>query len=118
MPSLQRSTASAGDCPVLSVLWASRRLRRSERKIDVAGLADGLPAVERLGHGELARALLDDAGDAEEVLRPFRGGELRPAVLVRAAGSGDREVDVFGEWIGCEVVRDPIYDPSGERIRA
>jgi glycine cleavage system aminomethyltransferase T/glycine/D-amino acid oxidase-like deaminating enzyme len=28
------------------------------------------------------------------------------------------EVDVFGEWIGAAVQRDPLYDPSGERIRA
>jgi 4-methylaminobutanoate oxidase (formaldehyde-forming) len=28
------------------------------------------------------------------------------------------EVDVFGEWIGCEVAAEPLYDPTGERIRA
>jgi 4-methylaminobutanoate oxidase (formaldehyde-forming) len=28
------------------------------------------------------------------------------------------EIDVFGEWIGFEAVREPLYDPSGERIRA
>jgi glycine cleavage system T protein len=28
------------------------------------------------------------------------------------------EVEVFGEWIGCEVVRDPLWDPAGARIRA
>jgi 4-methylaminobutanoate oxidase (formaldehyde-forming) len=28
------------------------------------------------------------------------------------------EIDVFGEWIGASVVREPLYDPSGERIRA
>jgi glycine cleavage system aminomethyltransferase T/glycine/D-amino acid oxidase-like deaminating enzyme len=27
------------------------------------------------------------------------------------------EVDVFGEWIGASVEREPLYDPSGERIR-
>jgi hypothetical protein len=25
---------------------------------------------------------------------------------------------VFGRWIGCEVVREPLWDPEGERIRA
>jgi len=25
---------------------------------------------------------------------------------------------VFGEWTGAEVVRDPVYDPEGARIRA
>ena len=28
------------------------------------------------------------------------------------------EVEVFGDWIGAEVVRDPVYDPHGLRIRA
>jgi 4-methylaminobutanoate oxidase (formaldehyde-forming) len=28
------------------------------------------------------------------------------------------EIEVFGEWIPALVVRDPVYDPTGERIRA
>ncbi len=28
------------------------------------------------------------------------------------------EVEVFGEWIGFEVAREPLYDPKGERIRS
>jgi 4-methylaminobutanoate oxidase (formaldehyde-forming) len=28
------------------------------------------------------------------------------------------EIEVFGEWVGAEVVDDPLWDPSGERIRA
>jgi glycine cleavage system aminomethyltransferase T/glycine/D-amino acid oxidase-like deaminating enzyme len=28
------------------------------------------------------------------------------------------EIDVFGEWIGAEVSREPLYDPAGERIRS
>jgi len=28
------------------------------------------------------------------------------------------EVEVFGEWIGFEVAREPLYDPEGARIRA
>jgi 4-methylaminobutanoate oxidase (formaldehyde-forming) len=28
------------------------------------------------------------------------------------------EIEVFGEWIGFEVAREPLYDPKGERIRA
>ena len=59
-------------------------VRRGERQVDVARLADRLAAVERLGHGELARALLEDARDTEEVLRALRGRDLAPAVLERA----------------------------------
>jgi 4-methylaminobutanoate oxidase (formaldehyde-forming) len=28
------------------------------------------------------------------------------------------DVEVFGEWVGFEVVREPLYDPTGARIRA
>jgi len=28
------------------------------------------------------------------------------------------EVDIFGEWVGGEVAREPLFDPKGERIRA
>jgi hypothetical protein len=32
---------------------------------------------------------------------------------------GERgEVEVFGEWVGFEVQREPLYDPRGERVRA
>ncbi len=27
------------------------------------------------------------------------------------------EVDIFGEWIGGEVAREPLFDPQGERVR-
>ncbi len=28
------------------------------------------------------------------------------------------DVEVFGDWIGAEVVKDPVYDPEGARIRS
>jgi len=28
------------------------------------------------------------------------------------------EVEIFGEWVGCEVSAEPLYDPAGERIKA
>ena len=28
------------------------------------------------------------------------------------------EIDIFGEWIGFEVVREPMWDPEGSRIRS
>ena len=36
----------------------------------------------------------------------------------RAAFGTRGEVEVFGEWVGFEVVREPLYDPEGARIRA
>ena len=28
------------------------------------------------------------------------------------------QVDIFGDWIGGEIRADPLYDPTGERVRA
>ena len=55
-------------------------VRRRERDVDVARLADRLAVVERLEHRELARALLDRARDAEQVLGALaaRAGRARP----------------------------------------
>jgi len=36
----------------------------------------------------------------------------------RAAIGTRGDIEVFGEWVGAEVVREPLYDPAGERIRA
>jgi 4-methylaminobutanoate oxidase (formaldehyde-forming) len=36
----------------------------------------------------------------------------------RAAFGTRGEVEVFGDWIGFDVVREPLYDPEGARIRA
>jgi heterotetrameric sarcosine oxidase gamma subunit len=41
------------------------------------------------------------------------------AYLPPASPIGTRgEIDVFGEWVGFETVREPLWDPSNERIRA
>jgi 4-methylaminobutanoate oxidase (formaldehyde-forming) len=36
----------------------------------------------------------------------------------RAALGTCVEIEVFGDWIGAEIVKDPVYDPTGSRIRA
>jgi 4-methylaminobutanoate oxidase (formaldehyde-forming) len=28
------------------------------------------------------------------------------------------EVDIFGRWVGGELVKEPLFDPKGERVRA
>jgi 4-methylaminobutanoate oxidase (formaldehyde-forming) len=41
------------------------------------------------------------------------------AYLPPDAGIGTRgEIDVFGEWVGFEVAREPLWDPAGERLRS
>jgi 4-methylaminobutanoate oxidase (formaldehyde-forming) len=47
------------------------------------------------------------------------GRSIAYAYLPPEAGIGTRgDIDVFGEWVGFEVVREPLYDPAGERIRS
>ena len=58
---------------------------RGERDVDVARLLDRLAAVDRLGDRKLARPLLDQARDAEEVLRPLARAQRRPAFSKRRA---------------------------------
>ncbi len=64
--------------------------------------------------------------DGEVVGRVTSGGygfaverSIAYAYLPPAAGIGTRgEVDVFGEWTGFEVAREPLWDPAGERLRS
>jgi 4-methylaminobutanoate oxidase (formaldehyde-forming) len=35
-----------------------------------------------------------------------------------AATGASVEVEVFGEWVSAEVSAEPLWDPSGARIRA
>jgi glycine cleavage system aminomethyltransferase T len=38
---------------------------------------------------------------------------LPPEVEVGA----EAQVGIFGEWIGAQVAREPLYDPEGKRVR-
>ena len=69
-------------------------VRRGEWHVDVARLLDRLARVHRLDHGELAAALLEQARDAVEVLRPLAARQLRPAGPMRLTGRGHRPSDV------------------------
>src|SRR3712207_6917895 len=55
--------------PYTTLFRSVEEVRRGQRDVDVAGLADRLAVVQRLQDGELAGALLQDAGDPEQVLR-------------------------------------------------
>jgi glycine cleavage system aminomethyltransferase T/glycine/D-amino acid oxidase-like deaminating enzyme len=47
------------------------------------------------------------------------GKSIAYAYLPPDAAVGTRgDIDVFGEWVGFEVAREPLYDPAGERIRS
>src|SRR5207248_8877126 len=59
-------------------------------------ISDRLAAVQRFEHRELARPLLEDARDPEQVLRALGGRDLRPAVVERPP----RGVDCSGYVLG------------------
>ena len=42
----------------------------------------------------------------------LRGPAVRAAIGTRG------EVEVFGDWVGFTVAKEPLYDPTGARIRA
>ena len=47
------------------------------------------------------------------------GSSIAFAYLPAEVEIGTRvEVGVFGRWVGAEIVKDPIYDPKMERVRA
>jgi 4-methylaminobutanoate oxidase (formaldehyde-forming) len=64
--------------------------------------------------------------DGEIVGRVTSGGQgfaversIAYAYLPPERGIGTRgEVEVFGRWVGFEVAREPLYDPTNERIRS
>jgi glycine cleavage system aminomethyltransferase T len=39
-----------------------------------------------------------------------------PPSLVGVGQAG--EVEIFGEWVGCTVSAEPLFDPTGSRIKA
>jgi len=66
----------------------------------------------RLGGEVVGRVTSGGYGFAVE--RSIAYAYLPPDAAIGTRG----EVEVFGEWIGFEVMREPLWDPTGERIRA
>ena len=97
-------------------------LRRGEgrRATEAAALPGaGRPAAVclgnepvRLGGDVVGRVTSGGYGFAVE--RSIAYAYLPPDAAIGTRG----EVEVFGDWIGFEVMREPLWDPAGERIRA
>ncbi len=66
----------------------------------------------RLGGEIVGRVTSGGYGFAVE--RSIAYAYLPPSAAIGTRG----EVEVFGEWVGFEVAREPLWDPRGERIRA
>ncbi len=75
-------------------------MRRGEGDVDVARLLDRLAAVHGLDNRQHARLLLDQAGDAEDVLGALARCQLPPHLLIRAPRFLHGPVDVFGIGVG------------------
>ncbi|HUQ77439.1 MAG TPA: FAD-dependent oxidoreductase [Patescibacteria group bacterium] len=65
----------------------------------------------RMGSAIVGRVTSGGYGYAVE--RSIAYAYLPPDAPIGAHG----EIDVFGEWVGFEVMREPLYDPSNARIR-
>jgi glycine cleavage system aminomethyltransferase T/glycine/D-amino acid oxidase-like deaminating enzyme len=109
---------------------------RLDKGVDFIG-AEALRAAKAAGPAKRLRCLvLDDPRSvclgnepvriADDIVgRVTSGGygfaverSIAYAYLPPTASIGDRgEIDVFGEWVGFEVAREPLWDPTGERIR-
>jgi hypothetical protein len=90
----QRTGAEPGVPELVGPARVIEEVLRDERQVDVARLLDRLAVVERLQHGQLAGALLDDPRDPEQVLPPLGRRHRRPHPLERAPRGGEGPVHV------------------------
>jgi glycine cleavage system T protein len=110
--------ADKGEFVGREALLAARAAGAAGRRLaclvleDVAAVCLGAEPV-RVGEEIAGRVTTGGYGYAVE-------RSIAYAYLPAAAATvGQRvEVEVFGEWVGAEVVAEPLWDPQGERIRA
>ena len=96
----ERGRAVAGVLELVGPAGVVEEVRGDDRDVDVARLLDRLAVVDRLQDGELAAALLDDPGDAVEVLGALGARHPRPDAGVGAAGGLHGRVDVGVAGLG------------------
>ena len=82
--------AQAGVVELVGPARVVEEVRRGQGDVDVAGLADRLAVVQRLEDGELAGALLQQPGDAEQVLAAVGRAHRAPHAGVGPAGGARR----------------------------
>ena len=93
------------------------RERPIERRLRCITLAE--PRAVALGNEPVridgvVSGRVTSGGYGHAVQRSIAYAYLPPAVEVGAAV----EIDIFGEWVAGEVVPEPLFDPTGARIRA
>jgi len=99
----RRHARSTGQARMLQFVGPPRvveEVRRRQRDVHVTRLLDRLAVVDRLQDGELARPLLHDPGDPEEVLAPVGPRHPTPHPPVCRAGGPDGPLDVRGACLG------------------
>ena len=113
--SRSRSTSPAGSS-------AARRWSRRRRPGRASGCAawssttrsPSVSATSRSGSAATSSVASPRGGYGFAVERSIAYAYLPPDAAIGTRG----EVEVFGDWIGFEVMREPLWDPAGERIRA
>ncbi|MGH2635488.1 MAG: GcvT family protein [Actinomycetota bacterium] len=97
---------------------ARLRDRGVERRLSCLSLADARSSTlgnEPVRSGDEVVARITSGGIGYAVGRSIAYAYL--PVALAEVGTG-LAVEVFGEWVDAEVVREPLWDPGGERIRA
>ena len=75
-------------------------MRGGHRHVEVARFLDRLAAVHRLGDGELAGAVLQQAGDAVDVLGALLARHLAPGGVEGLLGGGVGGIHIGGVGVG------------------
>ena len=84
-PSEVRPAVREGVVELVGPAGVIEEVGGGQRHVDVAALLDRLARVHRLDDRELAGTLLEDAGDAIQVLGPLGTGQPGPGSVVRPA---------------------------------
>ena len=90
-------------------------MRGGHRQVEVARLLDRLAAVEGFRHGELAGAVLEQAGDAEEILASLLARQHRPGGE-GLGGGGVGGIDIGGVGEGDLAELGPVARGDGVEV--
>ena len=84
-----------------------------DKGVDFIG-REALARAKAVGPRKRLRCRVTSGGYGYAVERSIAYAYLPPDVPIGSRA----EVEEFGTWTGCEVAREPLYDPAGERMRA
>ena len=93
--------------------------RRPSRTADCAASRSPTRAPWRSAPSPCASATISSAGSRAAATATRSGASIAYAYLPAEHDVGTEvAVEIFGEWVAGVVAEEPLYDPTGERIRA